>query len=316
MAIAIDDLNTFCRTYVLPKVVDNITRTGPLVFKLLEKPRKFVGPYYEVPVTYAKNANAEFYTASASLTTTVRAPFTKAQYSPIRANTAITLEGLDMALNQGEAKVLDMVKENVKLAEASMKELFSTDLYNTTQSNAFYGLHTIAAAGTTTFGGISNGDASTWCSSSGYAGASGGPDSTTTSLTKEALDKHYNSGIYGNEQPNFGTTTYDIWAGISAVHIAPYARYTDPKMAQLGFENIKYRNAVLAPDPQCGSGDLWFFNTDRLYFAVVPGYNFKFIDFEYPTNKDQATAHIRWYGQLICESRRQVAWMSAISGVA
>jgi hypothetical protein len=86
-------------------------------------------------------------------------------------------------------------------------------------------------------------------------------------------------------------------------------------MADLGFENFKYRNATAFWDAQAGASDLYFLNENYLYFAVVPGYDFKFIDFEYPTNADRMTAHVRWYGNLVVVSRRSQGWMSAITSV-
>ncbi len=316
MSISINDLNTFCRDVVLPKLVDNIHRIGPTIFTLLDSPAKFTGSTFSVPITYAKNTNAQFYAANATLNVATIEQDTKVQYSPVRSNTALTLEGLDMALNQGDGKVLDMVKERVKIAETSLKDLFATSLFNTTQSNAFNGLHTIAAAGGT-LGGVAQSDVATWQGSSGLNGCGGGPDSSTTALTQTALDLHYESAMIGNEQPDYGVTTFAIWSGIVAKYLEAYMRYqnSDTKMANLGFQGIKYRNADFYADANCASGSLWFWIKAHTYFAVVPGYNFKFIDFVYQPNKDQQTAMIRWYGQLIEEERRSLAWMSALTSV-
>jgi hypothetical protein len=286
-----------------------------MIYEMLDSPGKFVGTYYEVPVIYAKNTNAQFYAASATLTNSTTAEVTKAQYAATRSNVAITLEGLDMSLNQGDAKVLNMVKEKVKIAEHSLKSLFGANWWNTTQSNSFNGLYTIAAAGASSLGGISSSDAATWLSSSGANGCAGGPDASTTALTKTLLDKHYNSATVEGEQPTSGVTSASTWSGIMATYLQPLVKYQDMKMAELGFENFTYRGAKFYWDPQAGSGDLVFYNKNHLYFAFVPGYNFKFIDFDYPVNQDIATAHIRTYCQVICESRRQIAWMSALTSV-
>jgi hypothetical protein len=316
MSISITDLNTFCRETVVPKLVDNIHRIGPTIFKLLDSPAKFTGTPMSIAITYAKNTNAQFYGANATLNVATIEQDTKVQYTPVRSNTALTLEGLDMAVNQGDGKVLDMVKERVKVAETSLKDLFSSSLFATTQSNAFTGLHTVAAAGGT-LGGVAQSDVATWQGSSGLNGCGGGPDASTTALTQTALDLHYESAMMGNEQPDFGVTTYAIYSGIVGKYMEPYMRYAnaDTKMGNMGFQGIKYRNSELWADAQCATGSIWFWNSNHLYMAVVPGYNFKFIDFVYQPNKDQQTAMIRWYGQLICESRRSVAWMSAISSV-
>ena len=315
MAITINELNTFCKETVVPKLVDNIYLSSAVAYRLLKKPKKFTGSSFDVPISYAKNTNAEFYGDAATLTVSALDEVTKARYSAVRANAGISIEGLELALNTGDGKVLDIVKEKAKLAEAGLKDLFGTNLFNTTQSNSITGLHTIMAAGASTLGGVASGDAAEWLSSSGTLGNANGPDSSTTALTKLALNKQFNSCKIDEEKPTLMVTTDDIWAGISNIYLEPNMRYTDGGMAQVGFENFKYRGAVVVTDSHCSTGDLFFLNEKYLYMAIVPGYNFKFIPWDSATTSDVRTAHIRWYGQLICESRRLQGWMSTISSV-
>ncbi len=317
MSISINQISSFCQTHVVPKLVDNVYDSSALANILFKKAKKWPGgTYFEVPIQYAKNSNAESFGAAASLTIGKVEEVTKAQFSAHRYNCAIALEGLDLAMNSGSAKVLNLVNQKMKLAEKALIDLFGTDIIGSHSTNDIYGLTDICAAGASTLGGVASGDASEWLSSSGSLGRANGPDSSTTSLTRLVLDKQFNSCKLDNDKPDLLITTDAIWSGISATFLQPNMRYTNGKMADLGFENFKYRTAYAYTDDHVGAGDLYFLNTEHLYFAVFSSMNFKFIPWDKATNSDVHIAHIRWYGGLICDERRKQGWMSAITGVA
>lgn len=316
MAISINAINTFCRSHVVPKLVDNVLASSPLVYKLLkEKKKKWNGGnYHETPIHYAKNTNAESYTDGADLTIATTEEVTKARYAPTRYNVAISLEGIELAMNTGDGKVLDMIKEKVKIAEGSLIELFGGHLFTAQTGNNIIGIPDVmeedGGSGSElggVLGGSSGGDVASWIAS---------VDSSTTELTQILLDKKFNVVKFNQDKPDLIVTTDDIWSGISGTYLQPAMRYTDTKMAEIGFENFKYRSALVISDDNCPAGDLYILNTSHLYFAVFPSMDLKFIDFEKPVGKDLHTAHIRWYGQLICDSRRSQGAFTAITSVA
>jgi hypothetical protein len=316
MSITIDRLNSVCRSVVEKKVVDNIHMASPLVYRLFDKgTKRFTGPYYEIPISYLKNSNAGFYAAAASFTITAVENVTKAQYAPVRLNYPVSIEGLDLALNQGEGKVLDLAASQIDIAIEGCKEIVATNLFNTTQSISITGLETICAAGASSLAGISSGDAAEWLSSSGTLGTGNGPDSTTNALTKTILEAHYLSAVVNNRAPTIGVMGAPVFSGIESVYLQPNQRYTDAKTAQLGFDNYKYKNATMFYDSAAATTELYFLNENYLSIAVVPGFDFKWIDFEKPVNTDLWTGHVRAYFQLVCGSRRHQAWMSAVSSV-
>lgn len=318
MSISIDQLNTFTMTHVIPKVIDNIYNSNILLKVLLEeKVRKYPGgTYIEFPVQYAKNTSLGFYGAAATLTTTAVEEFTKARFAPVRANVGISLEGLDIAMNSGSAKVLSLVDQKVKAAEKALKDHFGDALYGTTPASTWAGLQSICETGATTYGGISSADASEWKSSSGSEGRGNGPDATTTTLTRLVLNKHYNACALDNDKPDLIVTTPDIWAAIASTLIEPNMRYVNQNKADIGFENFKYRKAYVYNDDKCAAGDLWCLNSEHLFFYVIPSMNFKFIPWDKAVNSDVHVGHIRWYGTMCSDERRKLGWMSALTIVA
>lgn len=317
MSISIDQLNTFTMTHVIPKVIDNIYNSNILLKVLLEeKVRKYPGgTYIEFPVQYAKNTSLGFYGAAATLTTAAVEEFTKARFAPVRANVGISLEGLDIAMNSGSAKVLSLVDQKVKAAEKALNDYFGDALYGTTPSNTWAGLASICETGTTTYGGISSADALEWKCSSGSEGRANGPDATTTTLTRLVLNKHYNACALDNDKPDLIVTTPDVWAAIASTIIEPNMRYVNQNKADIGFENFKYRKAYVYNDDKCAAGDLWCLNSEHLFFYVIPSMNFKFIPWDKAVNSDVHVGHIRWYGTMCSDERRKLGWMSAITTI-
>ena len=319
MAVTITDIIAFTETHIVPKLVDNVLNSNVLLYKLMgQKSKRWPGGrMYETEVQWQLNPNAAAYTTNGTMNIATGEEFTRSQTDPVQYNVGICLEGIDMAINKGAHQIVGLVSKKMKSAEQALKDLFGTHLFNTTQANAILGLHTLcAASGGYTYGGLAFADVAEWCSSSGTLGRANGPDSTTNALTKAILDTHYNSVKLDNDHPDLLVTTDAIWSGIMTTYLMPNMRYTDTKMGDLGFENFKYRKAYAYGDDKVAANDLWLLNSNHLYFAIFPSHNFKFIPWAYESSvKDRMVAHIRWYGNLICDEPRKQGWMSAISSV-
>jgi len=317
MAIAIAQLNAFTQEKIMPKVIDNILNSNVLLYKLMgQKAKKWGGgTTFDTEVFYGTNTNAGAYAAASTLGIAVVEEFTRAQTDPVRYNVGIALEGLDMAINSGAQRVVNLAAQKVKSAEKALKDLMGTAIHSTTLANSILGLQTLCVHAASTYAGISSTDATGWHTSSGTEGRSGGSDNTTTTLTKAVLDTHYNSVKLDNDHPDIGITTDAIWSAIMTTYLMPNMRYTDTKMGNLGFENFKYRHAYFYGDDKCGATHLYFLNSEHLYFAIFPQMNFKFIPWDMAVNNDMHVAHIRWYGNLVCDEPRKQGWMSALTTV-
>ena len=317
MAFTYDQINTFCRTHVVPKIVNNVILSSAILYRLMSKAKKWNGgPFHETPIWHTENPNAESYTGAGVLAIAQAEEASKTRFAPRQYNAALTLTGLELAENAGAAKVLNLIKEKAKWAEQSLKNLFGSKLFTAQAGTHLDALPDCCAALTATYGNILPGDVATWESSAGSTGSSGGPDAVTNSLTRTVLNKHYNSCKIDEDKPTMIATTDDIAAAIEAVFLQPNMRYVDKKLAQLGFDSFKYKSCDVLTSSHVAAGDLWMLNENHLYFAVFPGMNFKHIPFIKTNNYDYIVSHIRWYGNLICDARRLQGWMSAITGVA
>lgn len=317
MALTFNEINTFCRSFVVPKIINNVITSNAVTYRLLTKAKKWNGgTQHETPIFWEVNPNAESYAGSTQLSTAANDEVTKATFAARQYNVAVKLTGLQLEQNKGDAKVLDLVKEKMKIAENSLKNIFGTHVFTAQTGTNLDALPDTCAALTATYGGIAPSDVSTWESSGATGGMGGGPDSTITSLTRTALNKEYNSCKIDDDAPTLIATTDDIFAGIEAVFVQPNMRYMNKKLAEMGFDTIKYKSCDVVTSSKISAGDLWMLNEKHLYFAVFPGMNFKFIPFQKPVDYDHHVSHIRWYGNLICDARWHQGWMTAIAGVA
>jgi len=311
MAISINQISSVVNTKVMPFFTDNVYKSSAFLARLKKNSKKWDGGnYYEVPIAYAKNSNAMWYTGAGQLTIAQVEELTKARFSPKQMNTAITLTGLEMEENKGPEKILDLVKTKIQLAEQAAIDLMSTALFGSGAGNSIEGLGLVEAATGTSYGGILDTDvaAGTWLCNGGS-----GPDTTTTALTRNALDALFNKCKIDQDKPTLIVTTDDIYAGIAATFLEPQMRYQDAKLAEMGFESFRYRGADVITDSHCGSGDLHMINEKHLWLAPFSGMDFKFIPWQDIRDYDTYTAHVRWYGNLICDNRYKQGVMTAIS---
>ena len=306
MSLPYDDINTACREYIIPEMRNNIFESNVLAWRLLKNPKKWKGgTYFEVPVQVAKNTNAMFYEAGGTLTKSHTAEFTKARWAPAMANAAINLYGIELSENKySGTKVFDLVKEKVAAAEDALKDKFCQSLISGTGSTDIIGFTGISGLTTgSSYAGISPSDATKWKVSGITAGRAGWRDATLSTLGPQAFAKLYMACSIDADQPTDIVTTQDIWAGIYGKVIEVNHRYSDEKMAQLGFTNVKYNNATISWSTYLAAKHMYAFSTKHLYFAVFPDMNFKFIPFRESETADVVKADVRWYGNLVCDAR-------------
>lgn len=95
--------------------------------------------------------------------------------------------------------------------------------------------------------------------------------------------------------------------------LQPQQRFTDEKMAGAGFENLRYKGATFAYDPNTPSGNLFMLSSDSLKLVTSKGTNFITTPFIKPENQDAKVAQILWAGQLASDNIRRLGKMTGIT---
>src|SRR4030065_2377460 len=94
-------------------------------------------------------------------------------------------------------------------------------------------------------------------------------DNTAEPLTVEDMLNMYNQASGGSDPANVvvtGQTLYEKYNSLLQVN----QRFSDSKMADAGFENLKFHGANVIWDEQAISEEMWFWPTKYLYLAAIP----------------------------------------------
>lgn len=305
MALTYDNLSSITEKSFLPKAVDNIFQSNPLLQRMKES-----GSYKKVnggtsiiqPLEYASNGSGGWY-AGAELLDTAETDFlTGAEYAWKQLYENITITGADERKNSGDAAKVDLVKTKVKNAEKTMADRLGTGLYSTSTAKSIIGLGNILSI-TTTTGGISATDYSWWQAQ---------VDSTTTTLTLSALQTLFNSCSVGNDSPTVITSGRSRFNSFWNI-LQPQQRFVDSKTANAGFASLMFNGTPWIVDSHAGTATVNMLNEKYFTLVAHPDADFKFEAFQKPINQDVRSAKILWMGALVVSNRRMLGGMTAIT---
>ncbi len=283
---------------------DNIFRGIPTWEYLNKKNRvtKSGGASLLVRLLYQKNSTAQFYSGFDILDTTPQEGQTAAQFKWGRAAASVSISGQEQDQNSGEAEVADLMGDKVEQAMMSLADLLAIQAYSSsTNSKAILNLPNFIDA-SSTIGDVNSGSNSWWqaqVKASGSFAAQGRADWTNVYNTLSIQGRRASP-------PDFGVTTQTVFEAYES-SLVPQMRYTDNKMGDSGFENLKFKGMTLMFDPNVPSGECYFLSSDALKLVVHSKRNFTRTPMVKPSNQDALTGQIIWMGQLVTNNRRKLA---------
>lgn len=274
------------------KMSDNVFKSSPTLFKLMGKGNKEMkdgGTSIVIPLMYGENGTFGWYNNYGLIDTTPQEGITAANYNWKNLGGSVTISGPEIRKNKGEKAVMSLLKAKVMQAEQSMKKKLAEAMYATgavdAEGGAMHSLATIIAA-TGTVGGIAKATYSWWQSQSG----------TAASFAANGLSEMRN--IFNDcslqdqtDKPDLITTdqtNYERYEGI----LQPQERFNDSKMADAGFENLKFKAIPMTWDSYATAGKMYFINTNHLKMVVHTDADMKFGDFQEPENQDAKVAKL------------------------
>ena len=204
MALSYDQVTAITRKKFIPKMYDNIFDSNPL----LQRAKK---GWYEkiaggdkilVPLNYATTSASGWYSGTDTLDTSDNQNITAAEYTWKQLYANITIRRDEELKNSGDAQVISLVKNKVKIAEKTMSDTLGTGLYsNGSDSNEIVGLRDIVATDQTV-GGISQSTSSWWQAN---------VDSSTTTLTISAMQTQWSNATIDSDGPSVVVATRAIF---------------------------------------------------------------------------------------------------------
>ena len=305
MALTYDQISAITLKYYVPKMYDNVFNSNPLLQRHKKKSYEKVdgGVSVMVPLNYAVPSASGWYAGYDTLSTTDNDQVTAAEYAWKQLYTNITVSRLDELKNSGDAQILGLVKNKVKIAEKQMEDALGTGLFsNATDAKSIIGLRQIIATGNTV-GGISQTTNSWW-------GAN--VDSTTTTLSLGTMMTQFNLSTIGSASPSVLVTTRSIYNSYYAL-LQPQQRFSDSDTAAGGFASLLFNGAPVIPDSHCPSNNLFMLNEDYICLWVHKDEDMRFEPFQKPINQNVKVAKIYWMGAYGSSNIRLQGLMSAVT---
>lgn len=289
------------------KLADNVTDNNALLRRLKERGniRPISGGTKIVEELEYGEGDTYWYSGYDTLTFNNPQLFTAAAYEMKLLAAPIGCSGEELLKNSGRERVIDLMEAKIKNAEKSLANQMSVGIYSDGTGNSgkqLTGLKALVAddPSTGTVGGINRATSGNefW---QNYAATA--QSALTTSTIYDAMNTAYLACSRGSDKPDLivaDDEMYKLYEG----SLVAQQRFVNAKMAEAGFENLKFKGADVIYDGgiggHCPNKHMYFLNTEYLKLRPHRERNFKLIgDRErVAINQDAIYRIIGWAGNL------------------
>lgn len=306
------------------KLADNVSKSSALLDRLNKRGnvRKFFtgGRTIVQELEYAENGTFRRYSGYDLLDPSPSDVMTAAEFEIKQAAVAVSMSGLEMIQNMGEAAIIDLLGARIKNAERTIINNIAQDVYSDGSADGgrqIGGLQLLVAdvPGSGVVGGINAATWTFWRNQSFDATTDGGAAVTAANIQgyMSTMAIRGNRGADGVDLIIADENYY------SAYHNSLQAMQritTNDGKAAAGFASLKYFGAGADADvvlerssgQYANSGMLanrmYFLNTDHIQFRPHADRNFTVDDAErVNTNQDAMVKYIFWAGNLCISNR-------------
>ena len=285
------DLITTTLEYMGDEIVDAVTANNAATawlkandgYKLIEGGEKI-----SEPLAWKENSNGGWYSGADLLGIGAQEEFTAAEFLWKQIAVPIVTTGLESEVqNVGRAQRFDLVEERIKNARRTAANILATGMFSDGTGSGgkqLTGLKAMLSATPTvgTYGGIDRSVAANAFWRNKFTDTGADPSSSTITGLMNTM---WYSLVRGADKPTL-IIGDSLVAGALEASMQTNQRYTDPKMAELGFENLKYKSAVFVMDGNCTTKTAYFLNTEFLKLKVAKNRNFKALSKREAINQD------------------------------
>ena len=299
------DLITTTLEYMGDSIADNVSANNAATawmkandgWQVIEGGEKIVQP-----LAFAANSNTAWYSGGETLAVGGQEEFTAAEFAWKQIAAAIVSTGLEVEVqNVGKQARFDLLKERIKNARRSLANTVSVGVFSNgtgTGGKQLDGLLAMVPVTPTTgtYGGINRATASNAFWRSYAADTNAAPASNTI---QGIFNTAWYSLVRGADKPNLIICDNDVMGAYEA-SLQANQRFTDPKMSELGFENIKYKSAAVVMDGNCTNVTAYFLNTDYMGVRIAQNRNFKALPKREAFNQDASVVYLAAALNMVC----------------
>lgn len=304
------------------KLADNVTRNHAVLNRLRERGRvkpTSGGRTIVQELEYANNGTAGWYSGYEALNITPQDVMTSAEFEWRQAAVAVSISGLEQLQNSGKDRVIDLLESRIRNAEKTMENLIAAGVYSDgTNAKQIGGLQLLVADAPTTgtVGGIDRATWQFWRNIMFDATTDGGAAATSANI-QSYMNRVYIQLVRGTDKPDLIAADGVYWR-LYLESLQPIQRITNAKLADAGFQNLKYMEADVVLDGGfqgvtgdglatggCPANHMYFLNTGYIHFRPHRDRNMVPLDPDrFSTNQDAMVKLIGFAGNMTVSNAR------------
>ena len=287
------------------KLADNITNNNTLFNRLDMKGNVRTadgGREIVEELEYAENGTVGWYSGYEVLDTTPQDVFDAATFDWKQLAGTVTISGLEEIKNSGKERIINLIRSRISNLEKSLKNSAATAIYadgTGSSGKTLGGLQLLVQddpTSSSTVGGINQATYSFWQNQYSAAAA------TSSGNIGSRMNSMWLSCIRGTDKPDLIPCGSGMYTDFEA-SLQQYQRFTDSKMAEQGFEALKYKTADVVYDDQCATTRMYFLNTDYIFLRPHAQRQFVPLPERQSINQDAIVTPVVWAGNLTCSNR-------------
>ncbi len=300
------------------KLANNVLQSNALFGKMYDKKRVVTGGKdLQFSIKYKENATVTSFTDYDKLNINPTEQFCEAVYPWAAYNVAIVFSDFEMAKNDGEERMMNLIDSRIKAAEEDLINTLNEHMYldGTGNNNKnMIGLAAIVADDPSTgiLGGI-DGAVDTWWKNK-YGAATGAWGSATNLYGRKDVDKRFTDCRVGKSVPDLLLLGSYGFRGLKAELESIERGVSDFKARKTwGFVDLNFNGMDGVYDESCPAGSAYLINTDYMQLTVHSKYNFKPIPAQRPDDQASFVQHIRVFLQLTTDRRNSHGVITGIT---
>lgn len=265
-------ITTTLRNFTPESIADNVSEKNALLFRLKEKGKIRMldgGREIDKAIYYDETGTFQYYNGYDTLDISPSDVITSAVYSWKNASTAVSISGDEARQNSGKSQRFDLVKSRIENAMNTMSNNINVGMYSDGTGSGgkeIGGLQLLVADDPTTgtVGGINRATYDFWRNQTFDATTDGGAAASATNI-RSYMNNVWNEAIRGTDQPDLIVADGNYY-GFYEDQLQDQMRFTTSKMADAGFESLKYKSAdvVLEGSNAIPTNHMYFLNTNYL----------------------------------------------------
>lgn len=269
------------------KLADNVTLNNALLKALNKRgKRKTVngGRTIVQEMEYTQNGTFKRYSGYEALNISPSDVFTSAEFNYAQAAVAVSISGLEMIQNSGEAAIIDLLASRIGNAERTITNNIALDCYSdgTADGGRQIGGLALLVSSTPTTGVVGGIDRSTTVGSfyrnKAFSAVTNGGAAATSANIQSYMNRLYLQLVRGADKPNLLVADNNYWR-LYLESLQAIQRITSTDEATAGFDSLMYMSAPVVLDGGIGGGApaniMYMLNTDYVYFRPAAGRNFE-----------------------------------------